>query len=277
MIAVAASFAAQGLETAIVVATRELIRAGRVAGGIAIIENAYHRTAKLAAVPADPDEPSAFFRLEAQLHAEAKSLMPSLPIPLARWPPPVTLDPARPDALYDVLFCRDIGKDISGAGMDTNIIGRGAYEMVPGKQWQHDSPSINRIVASNVSEGAHGNPGGPGLADFCTQRLLSATDFKALYLNQVTSYSTLVAKMPIALENDRVAIAAALATTPPRLLGRRFCAIKDTLSLEDVLVSESCVPLLEGLPHVQIVGDAFEATFDEDGYLLFPFEPRHHL
>ena len=64
---------------------------------------------------------------------------------------------------------------------------------------------------------------------------------------QVTSYSTLVAKMPIALENDRVAIAAALATTPPRPgLGRRWCAIKNTLSLQDVLVSEACVPLLEG-------------------------------
>ena len=120
-----------GLETAVVVATRELIKAGKVAGGLAIIENAYHQTAQLESVAVDPANPKVFFEHEVRLHAKAKALMPALPIPLARWPPPVTLDPARPDALYDVLYCRDIGKDISGAGMDTNIIGRGAYETVP--------------------------------------------------------------------------------------------------------------------------------------------------
>jgi len=76
---------------------------------------------------------------------------------------------------------------------------------------------------------------------------MEKTNFHALYLNQVTSYSTMVAKMPICLENDKVAIAAALATTPPRPGGRRFCAIKNTLSLQDVLVSEACLPLLEGV------------------------------
>jgi hypothetical protein len=69
---------------------------------------------------------------------------------------------ARPRRKYDVLFVRDIGKHISGAGMDTNIIGRGAYEHVPGKPWQEDHPSINRIVCSDIPAAAHGNPGGPG-------------------------------------------------------------------------------------------------------------------
>ena len=109
-----------------------------------------------------------------------------------------------------MLFVRDMGKDISGAGCDTNIIGRGAYETVPGKPWQNGQPSINRLVVSDISPGAHGNPGGSGLADFGTRRFMEKTNFHALYLNQVTSYSTMVAKMPICLENDRVAIAAAL-------------------------------------------------------------------
>ena len=111
----------------------------------------------------------------------------------------------------------------------------------PGKLWQPEAghPSINRIVCSDIPPEAHGNPGGPGLADFCTQRLWHKVDYKALYLNQVTSYSTMVANMPIALQNDQVAMAAALATTPERVAtGRRLCAIKSTLELTDVLVSE---------------------------------------
>ena len=145
------------------IATRELIRAGRVIGGIAILENAYHQTAKLEAVHVDPSDLPAFFSHEVALQLEAKRLMPRLPLPMDKWKP-TTVDPARPDAMYDVLFVRDMGKDISGAGVDTNIVGRGAYESVPGKPWQEGHPSINRIVVSDISPGAHGNPGGSGLA-----------------------------------------------------------------------------------------------------------------
>ena len=77
--------------------------------------------------------------------------------------------------------------------------------------------------------------------------------------------------MPIALENDRVAIAAALATTPPRSEGRRLCAIQNTLALQDVLVSEACLPLLEGVPGVEIEGEPTAAVFDDEGYFVFPF------
>ena len=266
-----------GLETAIVVATRELIRAGRVIGGLAILENAYHQTAKLEAVPVSASDLPAFFRHEARLHSEAKALMPRLPLPMSAWKP-TTVDPARPDAMYDVLFCRDIGKDISGAGMDTNIVGRGAYESVPGKCWQEGLPSINRVVVSDITPGAHGNPGGPGLADFGTKRFMEKTNYDALYLNQVTSYSTMVAKMPICLENDRVAIAAALATTPPRAEGQRFVAIKNTLELSDVLVSEACLPLLKGVEGIELVGEPAPMVFDAEGYCLFPWDaggPKH--
>ena len=78
---------------------------GSLVGGLAIIENAYHQTAKLAAVAVDSANPLPFFEREVALHSEAKALMPSLPIPLERWPAPVTLDPARPDALYCLRDC----------------------------------------------------------------------------------------------------------------------------------------------------------------------------
>ena len=109
------------------------------------------------------------------------------------------------------------------------------------------------------------------LQDFGTKRFMEKTNFNALYLNQVTSYSTMVAKMPICLENDKVAIAAALATTPPRPEGRCFCAIINTLSLEDVLVSEACLPLLEGMEGVEFVSAPVPLAFDPEGYVLFPF------
>ena len=107
---------------------------------------------------------------------------------------------------------------------------------------------------------------------------MEKTNYDALYLNQVTSYSTMVAKMPICLENDRVAIAAALATTPPRAEGQRFVAIKNTLELSDVLVSEACLPLLKGVEGIELVGEPAPMVFDAEGYCLFPWDaggPKH--
>ena len=107
---------------------------------------------------------------------------------------------------------------------------------------------------------------------------MEKTNYDALYLNQVTSYSTMVAKMPICLENDRVAIAAALATTPPRPEGQRFVAIKNTLELSDVLVSEACLPLLKGVEGIELVGEPAPMVFDAEGYCLFPWDaggPKH--
>ncbi len=259
----------RGLENAVVVATRELIRAGKVCGGLAIIENAHHKTAKIEAVPAIPDNPAAFMQHEARLFAEACDLMPTLPLPTEGIRN--AENAARADALYDVLFVREMGKDISGAGMDTNIIGRSPYELVPGKAWQPGMPTINRIIVSDLTETSHGNAVGMGNADFATERFRKKVNFNATTLNAITALTPTTAKLPVCFANDREAIAAALATCSPRSEGYRFAAIHNTLSLQDVLLSEACLPLLEGIPGIERVGEFFTADFDSEGFLKFPF------
>ena len=125
------------------------------------------RQAKIAAVG-----PENLINRERELLIEAKSLMPRLPL----------------DEI-DVLFIKRIGKNISGAGMDTNIVGRNVYGFVPGESWRPEMPSIFRIVVSELAEESNGNAIGMGLADFGTERLREQVDFYPSYLNAVTGFS----------------------------------------------------------------------------------------
>lgn len=218
-----------------------LLEKTKILCGVAIIENAFEQTAILEAVPT-----ASIPQREKELLSESAALMPKLPI-----------------EDIDVMVVDEIGKNYSGTGMDTNIIGR---IRILGVQ-EPTTPRIKYIVASNVSEESHGNALGIGLADLTTRRLFDQIDHHAMNENVITSTFLHRAMIPIVLDNDREAISAAIranwGTEPEQT---RFIRIPNTLHLEYLYVSENLLPELIGLDHVEVIGEPMEMEFDPDGY-----------
>lgn len=237
-----------GLGAAIRSAASRVLESGKVLGGLAILENAYHETARLAGVPLE-----GFLETEEALLREAFTLMGRLPI----------------DEI-DVLFCRSLGKNISGAGMDTNIIGRGVYGYVAGEAWQEGQPRITRIVVSDLTGESDGNAVGMGMAEFITRRLYDKIDFRVTSLNAITANAPMGARLPVVLENDREALEAAVGSSRRRREGSRVVWIANTLELEDIWVSEACLPLIGHRTSIEVRGEGRPMAFDERGYLTSP-------
>lgn len=236
------STGAAGLPRMIPAWGRIILREAPIALGVAILENAYEQTAKVVAV--EPDELAA---VEPELLDEARELMPRIPV----------------DRI-DVLIVERIGKNISGTGMDPNIIGRIWLEGIE----EPDSPRVERIVVLDLTPETHGNANGIGLADVTTRRLVDDIDFKATYANAMTSTFLNRAYIPIVGENDREAIEIALDTSgnggnPDA----RVMRIRSTLELEHIRASESLLQELSGIPEVEVSGEPAEMDFDGEGNL----------
>ncbi|MGH2349395.1 MAG: hypothetical protein ACRDFT_08030, partial [bacterium] len=213
----------------------------KILGGLAIIENAYDETARIAAIA-----PDAMPQQEQVLFREARALMPSLPV----------------DAL-DVLIVDEVGKNFSGTGMDVNVIGRWR---LPGMA-EPAAPVIQRIVALSLSAESEGNAQGIGLADVVTRALADAIDPVATYVNTLVSTYLQRAFVPVTMPTDRDAVEAALASlnlADPA--DARVVRIPNTLHLEECEVSESLVPELRTRSGVT-VGRVEPMTFLQDGSL----------
>lgn len=239
-----------GLGGAIREVAETLLGTGRILGGIGILENAYHETARVAGVPADR-----LLETEEDLLTEARGLMGRLPLPE-----------------IDVLVCDRLGKNISGAGLDTNIIGRSVAGYTPGKPWLEGMPGILRIAVMDVSDESDGNAAGMGLVDFVPERFMGRVDLDVTRLNSLTACAPTGAKIPVVLPDDRAVIEAAIRTSPPRPEGPRVVYVRDTLELEHVLVSQACRPLLEGRQGVEITSEPAPLSFEGKGVLRSPFE-----
>jgi len=222
---------------------RRIIDTGKVLGGIAILENAHDRAAKIQFVePAQIGGPA-----EQELLREAKSLMATLPF----------------DHL-DVAVIDVMGKDKSGSGMDTNVIGR---MMIRGSA-EFDRPHITNIAVLDVSDASHGNVIGLGLADFIPFRILEKINLRSSYINAMTSGlgGPQRGQIPMAMPTDRDAIAAAILTCGRADLGSaRIVRMRDTLDLEQLLVSQSLLDEVEAHAGLEIVGEAAPMSFDADG------------
>lgn len=221
----------------------DLLKHLPVLGGVAIVENAFEETALIKGI-----ESSRMIREEAELLLYSKSLMPSLPV----------------DRL-DLLIVQEMGKNFSGTGMDTNIIGRlriqGASEP--------EKPSIRRIAVLDLSEESHGNATGVGLADFVTARLVDKMDRQATYLNCLTSTFVTRAAIPMQFDTDRQLLEAAVASLSGIEADKlRIMIIPNTLFLTDCLVSKSLLPELESRPRVTIDRSPLRFAFDDGGKLL---------
>ena len=238
-----------GLGEAIRSAAGLIIAGGKVIGGLAILENAHHDTADLLGVSTE-----GFFEQEAEILKTAFGLMGRLPL-----------------MELDVLYCQRLGKNISGAGMDTNIIGRGVYGYTPGTPWMEGLPAITRICLSDITEESDGNAVGMGMAEYITRRFCDKIDHQVTNLNCITANSPAGARMPIVLEDDRELLEVGIRTSPRREDGPRVALIRDTLSLENVYLSEACLPLVEGRAGIEATGEPAEPVFDDAGHLQLSF------
>lgn len=237
-----------GLGNALRAAAARVIESGKILGGVAILENAYHETAKVEAVTLDD-----FFAHEERLLVEAKGLMGRLPL----------------DEI-DILLCDRMGKKISGAGIDTNIIGRSVYGYVQGEPWQRGMPVIHRIVVRDLADESDGNAVGMGMVDFVPRRFARKVNEEVTVLNAVTARSPENAKWPIVLETDRDCLRMALATSPERAMGPLVLHVRDTLELGRAYVSEACLPLLEDRADVAVTGPTAPMRWSGDA-LASPF------
>ncbi|MGE5576317.1 MAG: lactate racemase domain-containing protein [Syntrophothermus sp.] len=232
-----------GLRVVIPEAARIVLERAPIALGLATVENAYDQPAILQAV-----EPQDFFTAERALLAESKRLMPRLPVPD-----------------IDTLIVDQLGKNISGTGMDTNIIGR---IQIRGEA-EPDQPRITMIAVLDVSEESHGNVTGVGLADFTTRRLVEKIDYQAFYANIITSTFPERGKIPVICENDELAIKCALrccwGVEPSQA---RVVRIKNTLELREAYVSESIWREIQARKDLRLLEKPAPFAFDSRGNLF---------
>ena len=209
--------------------------------GVALLENSLHETAVVDVLTAEE-----ILTKEPELLKQAWGLLPQLYC-----------------TELDVLVMDELGKDISGTGFDTNVVGRYATDQASG------GPNISRVVALSLTAKTKGNGHGVGMLDCITTRVFDAFDMEQSYPNALTTTTMINAKLPMALANDKQAIQAAIKTcTPPDSKALRIIRIKNTLELETVLVSEALLPYCEKHPNLEVLGPAEALVFDANGNLF---------
>lgn len=234
-----------GLEHVIRTAGRLVLQSGKMIGGLAILEDARHNTARIEAVAADCME-----RRDEENLALVKSWMPGLPCDL------------------DVLIVDEMGKNISGTGMDAKVVNRG-----PGCDYNPwpDLPSIQRIFVRDLHPQTYGNALGIGMADVTTDRLVRRIDWKATRINALSAGIPSRIRVPAYFPSDRECLDWVAATA-----GRMDPAevtygwIRNTLGLDRLAISPNLRRQIEGQPQVGIEGE-IEVQWDECGDLVSPF------
>lgn len=208
--------------------------------GVAPIENEFDQTCRIEVIPAEE-----IFDREPELLRYAKSRLPRILLPET-----------------DVLIVGEIGKNFSGSGMDPNVTGTfGTPYATGGIQKQR--------VVLDLSEQTHGNFIGLGMADTTTKRAFEKLDTNAAYFNMLTSTVLCVGKIPMVLEDDKLAIQAALKTlTQVDREHIRMVYLKNTLSLETIMVSEALLEQVRGRDDMEILEQPHPLSFDSEGRLL---------
>jgi len=213
--------------------------------GVAILENQQHRACDVRLVPG-PDIES----VELALQDVARELLPGLPL----------------DDI-DLLIIDEMGKDISGAGLDPNVIGRSLGPW----QVKRDRPRITRIFVRDLTPASEGNACGLGFIDVTTPQLIEKVDLEVTAVNAISACFPEDMRLPLTLPTDRDAIGAMLDTLRPFTAeDLRLVHIKSTLEVEHLVVSEGCLPALQGRSDVIIEEEPRFFGFDEDARLVSP-------
>lgn len=222
---------------------KEVLAKCHVVAGLGIVENGYEQTAKIQAV-----NPQELEDREKELLVLAKKLMPKLPFPLV-----------------DILLVDQIGKNISGAGMDTNIVGR-KYD--DHKAVEQEYPKVRRIVVRGLTPETHGNAAGIGMAEFCTTRTVQQIDLNITRINCITAGHVSGCMLPVDFESDRIVLDQALPTiglTPPEKA--KILWIKNTLDLREVECSDVFYEEAKGRKDLEVISPLRELPFDALGNL----------
>lgn len=212
-----------------------------ILGGLAVIENSLDKIKEIKFAVA-----SEFADTDRQLLGVARKLLPRIPI-----------------QALDILIVDEIGKNISGAGLDPNVVGF----------WRRDGgervPDYGILILLDITAESHGNAIGVGLGDLTTRRLVDKIDYEATYTNVITAGKWRSGSTPIALENDRAVIDLALSKiSQPESV--RMGRIRNTLHLETLWVTKAVLPELKALAGVKVDDQPRALDFDADGG-IFPF------
>ena len=225
-----------------------IMRALPVLFGIGIVENQLDEASMVELL-----EPVSLVERERELLVMARERMAQLPF----------------DQI-DVLVIDEIGKNISGAGMDPNVTGRRTLTWTA----PPPRPRVVRIFPRGLTAETHGNACGIGAADVTTRRLVDAIDWPVTHVNCLASAAPEDGKLPLVFASDRDALAACFVTC-----GRadaadvRLVWIGDTLALEHMAISEALVAEARTMANVELLGEPFELTFDAEGYTESPVRP----
>src|SRR5262249_47334295 len=222
---------------------RRVIDRGRILAGLAIVENAYDETGLIRGI--QPDE---FEEQEKELLAVAKRWLPRLPFESA-----------------DLLLVDEIGKEISGSGLDTNVVRR--------KEQMHQAgpdelPKIKRIIVRGLSEKTQGNATGLGLCEFCLTRAVKAMDAHTTWVNVITSGNPAAGMIPPHYETDREVLRAAFGTVGLVESSKaKLLWIHNTLDVAEVECSEVYLEAVHKRPDLNIVSPLRPFPWDALGNL----------
>ena len=208
--------------------------------GLGVVENGYDQPHTVRAALAED-----IYETDRELQTLSKTLLPRVPF----------------DEL-DLLIVDVMGKNISGAGMDPNIIGLNRGMTMD----RH--PNYKRVLVRDLTPESHGNAVGIGHADFVTKRLADKINHYDLYMNALTANNPSVAKIPITLETDKIAIETAFKSACTDVAAPRVVRIFSTLHLEYLLFSEALIPAAEENPALEILDVPYAWDFDARGNLL---------
>lgn len=224
-------------------AARHILESRSVFFGLALLEDGYKNVSRICAI-----RPENWFEAERSLLEEARFMLPHIPF----------------DSI-DILIVDEIGKDISGIGMDSNVTGR--HRDIVGDFYK--APHVKRIFVRDLSRKSDGNGNGIGLADVTTRRLVDALDLEKTYMNALTAISPEKAAIPMYYETDRECIEACLNTigmVKPE--AAQIVRIKNTATLETLMISRALEGDISSNPDLQVAGPWEPIAFDDTGNLL---------
>ena len=236
-----------GLEHVIRSIGRQVLKSNKILGGLAILEDAQHNTARLDAVPVEVME-----QREEENLALVKSWMAKIPVDL------------------DILVLDEIGKNISGAGMDTKVVNRGVNgEYNP---WPN-TPKIQRVFVRDLSELTYNSAVGLVMADVVTDRLVNRTNWEPTIINSLTANTPAAIRTPVHFPTDRECLQRFTPTVGKLdLAAVTYGWIRNTMELGRLALSENLRGQIEGNPQLEVEG-VIDFEFDGEGNLISPFVP----
>jgi len=232
-----------GYPGVILAVARKVMQDANLLFGVGTVENGYGQTARIGVGLKENIE-----EMEKELLTSAKAYAPSLPFDEA-----------------DIILIDEMGKEISGTGFDTKVVGRIGLPLVTPEP---ERPKIKRIVVSDLTEGSAGNAVGVGIADIITQRLLDKIDMDALNMNTITGVCPEMGKIPLTVKNDYEAIEIAIKCVgliPREKL--KIMRIKNTALLSEVEISEAYEDEISKREDLEVLSPKREMEFDAAGNL----------